>query len=439
MYERSTEHDQPEKRQKVYTTTKASDPQRMGTEWKWSRGCRETPDSSSNPLSMEKGSGARCGNLSERQAPENESEDKGTRGRKPEAQGSPYHSDPRVDVVKKKDELGLTNRPKGATYGQVQRQRIIEEVENLKVAGIKKTAALKTLGVTRSTYYGWIYQPEQSKRRSSVLSLTEVEKQAVIDFKKLEPHLSHRKISGYLRHDGHWISSSSCYRILKALGWVLPQSLRKSPWSIAHYEPFRPNQLWGEDWTILTVSGLRYYLLTIIDYFSRYIIAWGIAKTVTHREIRNLLTLAYISEDIENKKQKPVLRTDRGSPNMAHRTKKVIKDLEMILSPGRANRPTDNARQERWYRTVKQEEIYCYPTYPSVEIARQSLARYIEEYNEVRPHQSLWNYTPGHVHRIGNKTRIIQHYKQVVQNVKEQRKRINQGLSRRFELTPFCP
>ena len=111
----------------------------------------------------------------------------------------------------------------------------------------------------------------------------------------------------------------------------------------------------------------------------------------------------------------------------------------MIFSPGRANRPTDKARQERWYRTVKQEEIYCYLTYPSIEKARQSLARYIEEYNEVRPHQSLWNYTPGHVHRTGNKTWIIQHYKQVVQNVKEQRKRINQGLSRRLELTPFCP
>ena len=162
-------------------------------------------------------------------------------------------------------------------------------------------------------------------------------------------------------------------------------------------------------------------------------------KTVTQREVRNLLALAYMSEGIEHKKQKPILRTDRGSPNMAHNTRRLIKDLEMLISPGRANRPTDNARQERWYRTAKQEEIYCYPTYPSVEIAKQSLAWYIEQYNQTRPYQSLWNYPPSYVHRIGNKSQIINHYKQMVLNAKGQRKRLNQGLSRRLELTPFCP
>ena len=297
--------------------------------------------------------------------------------------------------------------------------------------------ALKTLGVARSTYYGWIYRPNKSCTRASVLRLTDAEKQAVIDKKKAEPQLSHRKISGYLRHNGYWISPSSCYRILKALGWVIAQQFRTPPWSVSRYEPFRPNQLWGEDWTILTISGIRHYLLSIIDYFSRYIVAWGIVETVTHREVRNLLTLAYISQGIEHKQQKPIFRTDRGSPNIAHNTKKLIKDLEMIISPGRANRPTDNARQERWYRTVKQEEIYCYPTYPSIGIARQSLARYIEEYNELRPHQSLWNYTPGYVHRAGNKSEIIRHYKRTVQNVKEQRKKINQNFRRRLKLTPF--
>jgi hypothetical protein len=49
----------------------------------------------------------------------------------------------------------------------------------------------------------------------------------------------------------------------------------------------------------------------------------------------------------------------------------------------------DNGRQERWYRTVKQEEIYCYPTYPSLEEARASLARYIHYYNEERLHSAL--------------------------------------------------
>ena len=240
--------------------------------------------------------------------------------------------------------------------------------------------------------------------------------------------MSHRQISGYLRHEGYWISESSCYRILRALGWVFSQTFRQAPWKEPHYKPFRPNQIWGEDWTILTIANLRHYLLTIIDYFSRYIVAWGIVKTVTQREVKNLLAIAYISQGIEEVDQKPLIRMDQGSANMAHGTRRLIKDFEMVISPSRVSRPTDNGRQERWYRTVKQEEIYCYPTYPSIDIARQSLARYIEEYNERRPHQALWNYTPGYVHRLGNKTKLLEHHRKMIQVVKEQRLNANRAL-----------
>jgi transposase InsO family protein len=226
------------------------------------------------------------------------------------------------------------------------------------------------------------------------------------------------------------ISSSSCYRILKNLGWVEPQSLRQAPWAVSHYEPFRPNQIWGEDWTQLVIHSQRHYLLTIIDYFSRYIVAWGIVKTVTQREVKDLLVLAYLSQGLQSSSQKPLLRTDRGSPNLACGTKRLLGEFEIILSPGRTNRPTDNARQERWYRTVKQEEIYCYPEYPSIDAARYSLSDYIEQYNERRPHQALWNFTPGYVHCLGNKSKLLSQHRQMVESVKEQRRSINSGSSR---------
>ena len=109
---------------------------------------------------------------------------------------------------------------------------------------------------------------------------------------------------------------------------------------------------------------------------------------------------------------------------------KIIKNLKnsKVSSPCRVSGPTDNGRQERWYRTVKQEEIYCYPIYPSLEIAPQSLARYIEEYNERRPYQALWNYTPGYVHRLGNKTKLLEEHKKMIQIVKEQRLNKNRVL-----------
>jgi putative transposase len=215
--------------------------------------------------------------------------------------------------------------------------------------------------------------------------------------------------------------------MLKALGWVEPRLLREAPWKAARYEPFRPNQIWGEDWTILSIAGVRHYLLTIIDYFSRFIVAWGVVKSVSQREVKNLLALAYMSENIDQEASKPMIRFDQGSPNMAHSTRRLIEELEMLFSPSRAHRPTDNARQERWYRTVKQEEIYCYPTYPTEQIARHSLGKYIEEYNERRPHQALLNFIPGYVHQMGNKSVLYAQYKKQVQIVKEQRIAFNRS------------
>ena len=335
--------------------------------------------------------------------------------------------DPGTDAVKKKDELGLTNRRKWAAYSGTQRVRIIDRVDQLKAFGTSKTKALRILGVCRSSYYGWQKREHDPPRKPSIQCLTAAERAVIIEHKKRQPQLSHRQISGYLRCNGVWVSPSSSYRTLKTLGWVEPRLCREAPWKTVRYEPFRPNQIWGEDWTILTIAGVRYYLLTIIDYFSRFIVAWGIVKSVSQREVQNLLALASMSEHIDQKSSKPMIRFDQGSPNMAHNTRRLIEDLEMLFSPARAHRPTDNARQERWYRTVKQEEIYCYPTYPTEEIARHSLGKYIEEYNERRPHQALLNFTPGYVHRMGNKSVLYAQYKKQVQIVKEQRIVINRS------------
>jgi putative transposase len=433
MYERSTDSIKQKKGQEIHPTAEASDPQGMGAERQWYGRGRKVSDSSPYSLPLEKSPGTRRRDFPERQAAPRQSANQGIGAGESKAQGSAGYSDPRVDAVKKKDELGLANRPKGSRYSNVQRLRVIAEVKKLNARGINKTLALGILGVCRSTYYGWLKIKKPTQRKPSLKSLTDAERKAVIYKKKMQPQLSHRQISGYLRFDGFWVSPSSCYRILKGLNWVQSQQLRQAPWKVAHYEPFRPNMIWGEDWTILNIAGHRYYLLTIIDYFSRYIVAWGIVKSVTQREVRNLVALAYISEQIDVKAYKPMIRFDRGSPNMAHSTRTLIRDLALMLSPSRSHRPTDNARQERWYRTVKQEEIYCYPTYPTEQIARHLLAKYIDHYNEKRPHQSLCNFTPGYVHRLANKSLVYNHYKEQVQIAKEQRIKNNRSQIRQIQ------
>jgi putative transposase len=428
MHERTTNPQRKRETKEIYAPTEAPSSQGMGRDRKRHRGCAEVPNPSPNSLSLEESLGTGRSDLSEWQEASCRSSGPKVGEGKSEAERGLGSSDPRIDAFKKRDELGLTNHSKGDSYGPEQRQRIIEEVQKLQQTGLSKVEILKALGVSRSTYYGWLQGQKVSSRTLSPTRLTTREKEAVLEKKKEEPQLSHRHISGSLRLVDYWISPSTCYRILKSRGWISMATLREAPWKVPRYEPFHPNQIWGEDWTILSIDHVRHYLLTLIDYFSRYIVAWGIVQTVTQREVQNLLALAYLSEGMETGDIRPILRVDLGSPNIATGTRRLIRDLEMVLSPGRAYRPTDNGRQERWYRTVKQEEIYCYPTYPSLEVARASLAQYIHFYNEERPHQALWHYPPGYVHRLGNKTFLLREYRERVRIVKEQRLMANRLL-----------
>jgi len=80
---------------------------------------------------------------------------------------------------------------------------------------------------------------------------------------------------------------------------------------------------------------------------------------------------------------------------MAADVRVFLKETGVGFSPGRTAGPTDNARQERFHRTLKQEKIYCNRDYLSLESARFAIARYIDYYNETRPHQALFKYTSG--------------------------------------------
>lgn len=92
------------------------------------------------------------------------------------------------------------------------------------------------------------------------------------------------------------------------------------------------------------------------------------------------------------------------------------------LSFARVRRPTDNALTERFYGTVKQEEIYLVGNYPDEISAREELGRYIESYHHSRPHQSLNNFTPAHVHEVNNKSRLLAELQEIKRTTREKRK-----------------
>ena len=143
-----------------------------------------------------------------------------------------------------------------------------------------------------------------------------------------------------------------------------------------------------------------------------------------------------MSEAIGEHDPKPILRTDPGSPNMAADVRIFLRQIGVVFSPGRVARPTDNARQERFYRTLKQEEVYCQDGYVSLHSAKASIGYWINYYNEVRPHQALFGYLPAIVHRCGNKTKLLEDYRRNVEKAKEKRRQ--ERLLNNQKLTTFA-
>jgi len=305
-----------------------------------------------------------------------------------------------------------------------QKQAVLGLVESHRGEGRSVSEVLGTVGVARSSYYRWKKgEGEKKDERPSSYELTVEERQMIEAVKESHPEYRHRRIQGMLQQQGVYLSASAIYGHLKELGQVEPYDRRAAPWKTARYEVWRRNLMWGSDWSKLSVGGIRWYLLTVIDFFSRLLIAYDMVPTVHAGYVKAIYQAGLSSQGISlHSETKPELRVDRGSPNTSGVTQEFFESLGAELSFARVRRPTDNALTERFYGTVKQEEIYLVGNYPDAQSAREELGRYIESYNQSRPHQALFNFTPAHVHQLNNKSVLMVELNEMKRKTREKRK-----------------
>ncbi len=305
-----------------------------------------------------------------------------------------------------------------------QKQAVLGLVESHRGEGRSVSEVLGTVGVARSSYYRWKKgEGEKKDERPSSYELTVEERQMIEAVKESHPEYRHRRIQGMLQQQGVYLSASAIYGHLKELGQVEPYDRRAAPWKTARYEGWRRNLMWGSDWSKLSVGGIRWYLLTVIDFFSRLLIAYDVVPTVHAGYVKAIYQAGLSSQGISlHSETKPELRVDRGSPNTSGVTQEFFESLGAELSFARVRRPTDNALTERFYGTVKQEEIYLVGNYPDAQSAREELGRYIESYNQSRPHQALFNFTPAHVHQLNNKSVLMVELNEMKRKTREKRK-----------------
>jgi len=307
---------------------------------------------------------------------------------------------------------------------ETQKQAVIELVQAHRGQGRPVAEVLVGAGVARSSYYRWKKDPPEKKPRGPrSYQITIEERQLIDEVKEQSPQYRHRRIQGVLQQRGVYLSASVIYGHLKQRGQVEPYQRRAAPWKEPRYEVWQRNLLWGSDWTKLSVGGVRWYLLTVIDFFSRWIIAWEVVPMVHAGTIKAIYRTGLNNQGISlHSQSKPKLRVDRGSPNTSGITQEFFEALGAELSFARVRRPTDNALTERFYGSIKQEEIYLVGNYLDEISAKEEIGRYIEHYHHNRPHQALMNFTPAHVHELNNKSRLLAELKEMKRRTREKRR-----------------
>jgi transposase InsO family protein len=224
------------------------------------------------------------------------------------------------------------------------------------------------------------------------------EREEVVKEALEQPEKSPRELAFHITDTREWfISESSVYRILKS------RDLVTSPTHIVmkaadHFKdpPARVNELWQTDFSFLKIVHWGwYYLTTILDDYSRYIIAWELCKNMRSDDVERVVLKAL---DITGLSvgERPKLLSDNGSCYVSGDLKEFLDELSIIHVRGKPLHPQTQGKIERYHRTMK--NIIKLEHYYSPEELEGKIAEFVEYYNNYRYHESLNNVTPADVY-----------------------------------------
>jgi putative transposase len=165
----------------------------------------------------------------------------------------------------------------------------------------------------------------------------------------------------------------------------------KYPYLLRYLRLVRPDQVWGTDITYVRLEDGWAYLTAILDWYSRYILAWRLSPTLTVDFCLETLEAALLTSIPE------IHNSDQGVQYTSQDYTDILKDHEIQISMDGRGRCFDNIFTERLWRTVKYEDIYL-KSYRNLAEAQQGLTEYFDFYNNERRHQSLDRMTPADVY-----------------------------------------
>lgn len=251
------------------------------------------------------------------------------------------------------------------------------------------------LGLCRSSLY---YEPvPETADNLRLMRLLDQEYTA-------HPFYGSRRLTAWLIRQGEAVNRKRVQRLLRLMGLeaIYPKPKlsaagtghRIYPYLLRGVTVERPDQVWSTDITYVPLAAGFMYLAAVIDWYSRYVIAWRLSNTLDGSFCLEML------EEALSKGRPEVFNTDQGVQFTACAWTGRLEAAGVKVSMDGRGRCLDNVFVERLWRSVKYEDIYLWG-YEGVPQLHAGLGRYFRFYNEERPHQGLEDRTPGEVYRAG--------------------------------------
>jgi transposase InsO family protein len=217
------------------------------------------------------------------------------------------------------------------------------------------------------------------------------EKQAILDFHERFPLEGYRRLTFMMLDDDIVaVSPSSVYRVLKAAGRLDRKFIKPSKKGTGYIQPGKIHQEWHTDISYLNLGGSFYFLISVLDGFSRYIVHWEIRESMREQDVE--LVLARAME--KHPGVQPRIISDNGPQFIAKDFKEFIRTYNLTHVRTSPYYPQSNGKLERWHGSIKQECIRL--TCPATkEEAEKRVTSYVHHYNHVRLHSALGYITPA--------------------------------------------